>query len=182
MKVMEHLFPARPERSAGTAFSRIALLTASAVLFLAAPLFGAPLFAQERGGGGEANLVIPDLNSATFFGMGGHKLLMFGLIVCVLGLAFGMVIYTQLKNMAVHSSMLEVSELIYETCKTYLVTQGKFILILEAFIGAIIVFYFGVLEHFAAMKVLIILMFSIIGIGGSCGVAWFGIRVNTFAN
>ena len=91
-------------------------------------------------------------------------------------------IYMRLKNMPVHRSMLEVSELIYETCKTYLVTQGKFILILELFIGVIMVFYFGVLQHFSAMKVTVILLFSLVGIAGSYGVAWFGIRVNTFAN
>jgi K(+)-stimulated pyrophosphate-energized sodium pump len=78
--------------------------------------------------------------------------------------------------------MRDISELIYETCKTYLVTQGKFLLILELFIGVIIVLYFGVLQHFAAIKVLTILAFSLIGIGGSYFVAWFGIRVNTFAN
>jgi K(+)-stimulated pyrophosphate-energized sodium pump len=100
----------------------------------------------------------------------------------VAGLAFGMVIYTRLKNLPVHRSMLEVSELIYETCKTYLITQGKFILILEIFIGVIMVFYFGVLQHFEAVKVFVILLFSLIGIAGSYGVAWFGIRVNTFAN
>ena len=105
-----------------------------------------------------------------------------GLLVCALGLVFGLVIYTQLKNMAVHSSMLAISELIYETCKTYLVTQGKFILLLEVFIGAVIALYFGVLQHFTAAKVIIILVFSLIGIAGSYGVAWFGIRVNTFAN
>jgi len=93
-----------------------------------------------------------------------------------------MVIFTRLKNMPVHRSMLEVSELIYETCKTYLITQGKFILLLEVFIGVIMLFYFGVLQHFSAMKVTIILLFSLIGIAGSYGVAWFGIRVNTFAN
>jgi K(+)-stimulated pyrophosphate-energized sodium pump len=93
-----------------------------------------------------------------------------------------MTIFMRLKNMPVHRSMLEVSELIYETCKTYLVTQGKFILLLELFIGVIMLFYFGVLQHFSPMKVAIILLFSLIGIGGSYGVAWFGIRVNTFAN
>ena len=91
-------------------------------------------------------------------------------------------IYTQLKNMAVHASMRAISELIYETCKTYLITQGKFILILEVFIGAVIALYFGVLQHFSIDRVLIILVFSLIGIAGSYGVAWFGIRVNTFAN
>ena len=105
-----------------------------------------------------------------------------GLVVCVLGLAFGMAIFVQLRNLPVHESMLEISELIYETCKTYLITQGKFILILELFIGVIMVFYFGVLQQFAAVKVAVILLFSLIGIAGSYGVAWFGIRVNTFAN
>src|SRR6476620_8522805 len=132
--------------------------------------------------GGEANLVVPDLSSVSFLGMPGSTLLMLGLIVCALGLAFGMVIYNQLKKMPVHKSMLEISELIYETCKTYLITQGKFILILEVFIGLIILLYFGVLLKFEAIKVVIILAFSLIGIGGSYGVAWFGIRVNTFAN
>jgi len=146
----------------------------------------APSQAQERRGGGEAILVIPDLKNqsvnVTFFGLSGHSLLMGGLAVCALGLIFGLVIFTQLKNMAVHKSMLEVSELIYETCKTYLITQGKFILILEIFIGLVIALYFGVLVGFPLNKVIIILLFSLIGIAGSYGVAWFGIRVNTFAN
>ncbi len=132
--------------------------------------------------GGEANLVLPDLSTVPFLGTDGHTLLLGGLIVCALGLVFGLVIYSQLKHLPVHSSMLEISELIYETCKTYLLQQGKFLLILEAFIGVIIAFYFGVLQHFPAFKVVIILLFSLIGIGGSYGVAWFGIRVNTFAN
>jgi K(+)-stimulated pyrophosphate-energized sodium pump len=138
--------------------------------------------AAQPHAGGEANLVLPDLSQAEFQGVNGRSLLMSGLLVCVLGLAFGMVIYTQLKNLPVHRSMLEVSELIYETCKTYLITQGKFLLILEAFIGVIMVFYFGVLQQMDAVKVTIILLFSLVGIGGSYGVAWFGIRVNTFAN
>jgi K(+)-stimulated pyrophosphate-energized sodium pump len=132
--------------------------------------------------GGEANLKIPDLSQATFLGFNGRSLLMGGLVVCVLGLLFGLVIYSQLKNLPVHASMLEISELIYETCKTYLITQGKFILILEIFIGTIILLYFGFLLHFEAVKVFIILLFSLVGIAGSYGVAWFGIRVNTFAN
>jgi K(+)-stimulated pyrophosphate-energized sodium pump len=132
--------------------------------------------------GGEANLVLPDLGLVEFQGINGRTLLMGGLGICVLGLVFGLVIYVQLKNLPVHRSMLEISELIYETCKTYLITQGKFILLLELFIGTIMVFYFGVLQDFAPMKVAIILLFSLIGIGGSYGVAWFGIRVNTFAN
>ncbi len=145
-------------------------------------------FAQEvpaHAGGGEANLILPDLGQVSFLGgINGRTLLMGGLLVCALGLLFGLMMFTQLKNMAVHKSMLEISELIYETCKTYLLTQGKFLLILEAFIGSIIVFYFGFLVQpkLAPIKVAIILLFSLIGIGGSYGVAWFGIRVNTFAN
>jgi K(+)-stimulated pyrophosphate-energized sodium pump len=135
-----------------------------------------------RHAGGEANLVLPDLGLVEFQGISGRTLLTGGLVVCVLGLVFGLVIYMQLKNLPVHRSMLEISELIYETCKTYLITQGKFILLLELFIGTIMIFYFGVLQGFAPMKVAIIIVFSLIGIGGSYGVAWFGIRVNTFAN
>jgi K(+)-stimulated pyrophosphate-energized sodium pump len=132
---------------------------------------------------GEANLVLPDLSQVTFLGgIDGHTLLLFGLIICALGLLFGLVIYRQLKHLPVHASMREISELIYETCKTYLIQQGKFLLILELFIGVIIAFYFGALQHFPAVKVLVILGFSLIGIAGSYGVAWFGIRVNTFAN
>ena len=102
--------------------------------------------------------------------------------MCVLGLVFGLVIFAQLRRLPVHESMREISELIYETCKTYLVTQGKFILLLEVFIGVIMLLYFGVLLQFEAAKVVIILLFSLIGIAGSYGVAWFGIRINTFAN
>ena len=131
---------------------------------------------------GEANLKLPDLSSVQFWGMDGHKLLMFGLIFCVLGLIFGLIIYRKLKNLPVHRAMREVSELIYETCKTYLITQGKFLLLLWIFIAATIFLYFGVLLHYEAARVLIILLFSVVGIAGSYGVAWFGIRVNTFAN
>src|SRR3954449_7991208 len=130
----------------------------------------------------EANLLLPDLAKVEFLGMSGRSLLLLGFIVCILGLAFGLSISAQLKRLEVHRSMLEVSELIYETCKTYLVTQGKFILLLEVFIGVIMVVYFGVLRHFEPAKVLVILLFSLVGIGGSYGVAWFGIRVNTYAN
>ncbi|HKN58924.1 MAG TPA: sodium/proton-translocating pyrophosphatase, partial [Gemmatimonadaceae bacterium] len=133
--------------------------------------------------GGEANLIIPDLSKVSFLGgIHGRSLLMGGLVVCALGLLFGLVMYSQLKRMAVHESMREISELIYETCKTYLIRQGWFILVLEVFIGLVIALYFGVLVKFAAVKVLIILLFSLVGIGGSYGVAWFGIRINTFAN
>src|SRR4051812_25502464 len=150
------------------------------LFFLLLPLCG---FAQEpAGGGGEAQLILPDLSQGTFLGTSGRTLLMGGLGVCVLGLLFGFITYTKLRDLPVHESMREVSELIWETCKTYLFTQGKFLLILEIFIGAIILFYFGYFEHFEAIKVLVILLFSLIGIGGSYTVAWYGIRVNTFAN
>jgi len=132
--------------------------------------------------GGEASLVLPDLSTVDFRGINGRTLLMGGLVISGLGLLFGLLTYKQLKQLPVHASMLEVSELIYETCKTYLITQGKFILILELFIGVIMVFYFGVLERLEPLRVIIILLFSLIGIAGSYGVAWFGIRVNTFAN
>ncbi|HEX8153611.1 MAG TPA: sodium/proton-translocating pyrophosphatase, partial [Thermoanaerobaculia bacterium] len=131
----------------------------------------------------EADLVLPNLGSENFLGdVSGRTLLFGGLVVCVLGLLFGMRIFVQLRGLPVHRSMLEISELIYETCKTYLVTQGKFILLLELFIGAIMVVYFGVLRGFEPLRVAIILIASLVGIAGSYGVAWFGIRVNTFAN
>ncbi len=138
--------------------------------------------APARHAGGEANLILPDLGQVDFQGYNGRTLLTVGLFVSLLGLVFGMVMFVQLRNLPVHRSMQEISELIYETCKTYLITQGKFILLLELFIGVIMVFYFGVLQQFAAVKVAVILLFSLIGIAGSYGVAWFGIRVNTFAN
>src|ERR1700674_1799547 len=139
--------------------------------------------AQEvQEAGGEANLKLPDLSQVSFLGIDGHKILLFGLIFCVFGLIFGLAIYSKLKNLPVHKSMRDISELIYETCKTYLITQGKFILLLEIFIAIVIVLYFGVLLKFEAMRVAIILLFSLVGIAGSYGVAWFGIRVNTFAN
>src|SRR4030095_8490370 len=152
-------------------------LLVAALAFLAAPA----AVAQHEGG--EASRVLPDLGSVNFLGSTpGSTLLSIGIVVCVLGLIFGLVIYSQLKNLPVHKSMRDISELIYETCKTYLITQGKFILILEAFIGVIMVLYFGFLLHFEASRVIIILLFSLIGIGGSYGVAWLGIRINTFAN
>ena len=150
-----------------------------------APLSAGALLAQATAPvheGGEATLVVPDLSQVQFLGLDGRTLLMSGLVVCVLGLLFGLTIYTELRKMEVHRSMLEISELIYETCKTYLITQGKFILILELFIGAVIALYFGVLRHLETSRVIIILLFSLVGIAGSYGVAWFGIRINTFAN
>ena len=155
---------------------RAAILFILALLALAG---SSPLLAQ----GGEAELKLPDLGAATFLGgVSGPSLLLVGLGVSALGFVFGLAMYTHLRNLPVHASMLEMSELIYETCKTYLITQGKFLLILELFIGAIMVFYFGFLRGLAAFQVLIILAFSLIGIAGSYSVAWFGIRVNTFAN
>ncbi len=158
--------------------------TVAALLCLLLPTLA---YAQpEQGGGGEASLKLPDLTTVQFFGMNGHALLMIGLLFCVGGLLFGLTIYMQLKNPPVHRSMREISELIYETCKTYLVTQGKFILLLWAFIAVIISLYFGILapvpDNPIAVTLPIILAFSLVGIAGSYGVAWFGIRVNTFAN
>ncbi len=154
---------------------------------LQAPMLFAQTLPAEAGAhvGGhrsEADLILPDLGSVLVGGYNGRTLLLIGIAVSALGLVFGLVIYQQLKRMAVHSSMLEVSELIYETCKTYLITQGKFILLLELFVGAIITFYFWYLRDMAASRVAIILLFSLVGIAGSYGVAWFGIRINTFAN
>jgi K(+)-stimulated pyrophosphate-energized sodium pump len=163
----------------------VLVLAAAPTALAQAPAGGAtaaPAAAAPHQGGGEASLIIPDLGQVNFLGINGRTLLILGLGVCVLGLVFGLVMFTQLRGLPVHASMLEISELIYETCKTYLITQGKFILVLEAFIGVVIVLYFGVLLHFEAIKVFIILLFSLIGIGGSYGVAWFGIRINTYAN
>jgi K(+)-stimulated pyrophosphate-energized sodium pump len=154
------------------------------LLLLAVTILSLPLLAQtEHQGGGEASLILPDLNQVTFLGgIGGRTLLMVGLLVSALGFLFGLLIFRRLRDMPVHQAMREVSELIYETCKTYLFTQGKFLLILECFIGVIIVFYFGLLQGFPALKVSIILLFSLVGISGSYLVAAFGMRVNTFAN
>ncbi|MEW6750652.1 MAG: sodium-translocating pyrophosphatase [Candidatus Latescibacterota bacterium] len=130
----------------------------------------------------EAELRIPDLSTQSFMGVDGHSLLVYGLLICILGMVFGLVQFRQIRDLPVHRAMLEMSELIYETCKTYLVTQGKFIAILWAFIAAIVVIYYGALLDFHALQVLIIVLFSIVGILGSYSVAWFGIRINTFAN
>src|SRR5213594_2671087 len=159
---------------------RIGKIVAGAVAVIALTTCA---FAQSSSEvGGEANLKLPDLSQVNFLGMDGHRLLLIGILFCVFGLGFGLVIYTRLKNLPVHRAMREISELIYETCKTYLITQGKFLLLLWAFIAVVIILYFGVLLKYEAMRVVIILMFSVVGIAGSYGVAWFGIRVNTFAN
>jgi K(+)-stimulated pyrophosphate-energized sodium pump len=155
-------------------------LLALAVLFVPA------LAHAAEPAGGEANLTLPDLSTVSFLGIDGHSLLEIGLLFCVAGLLFGLVIYVQLKNLAVHRSMREISEIIYETCKTYLITQGKFIMLLWVFIAVVISLYFGWLAPVpgkpVALTLPVILGFSLIGIAGSYGVAWFGIRVNTFAN
>src|ERR1700687_2321294 len=154
---------------------------------IASLLTAAAAFARStEEAGGEAALKLPDLTQVQFLGIDGHKLLLFGILFCVFGLIFGLVIYSRLKNLPVHRSMLEISELIYETCKTYLITQGKFLLILWLFIAVVIVLYFGVLSPVPdkpiAITLPIILLFSLVGIAGSYGVAWFGIRVNPFPN
>lgn len=155
----------------------------SAVLLLAlAGCAGGGANQTPASGGGEANLKLPDLNSVTFFGIGGRTLLMFGMIICVAGLIFGLITYNRLKNLPVHASMREVSELIYQTCKTYLAQQMRFLGVLWAFIAVVVLIYYLVLVKFPIGNVLIILLFSLIGMLGSAFVAWFGIRVNTFAN
>jgi K(+)-stimulated pyrophosphate-energized sodium pump len=176
-RLMRALF----SRESSSPFSSVLKSAAAAM----AMLFGAvAVHAQAPGEapGGEANLKLPDLSQVNFLGIDGHKLLLFGILFCIFGLVFGLVIYTRLKNLPVHRAMREISELIYETCKTYLITQGKFLLLLELFIAVIIVLYFGILLHYEAARVIIIFLFSVLGIAGSYGVAWFGIRVNTFAN
>ncbi len=162
--------------------SRISMLRRT-VSLMALTLFTS-LFALAEPTGGEVALKLPDLGSVSFFNnaINGHALLLIGIAISTLGLLFGLMIYTQLRNLPVHSAMLEISELIYETCKTYLLTQGKFLSILWVFIAAIMVLYFGVLEKVGLFRLIIILAFSVVGILGSYGVAWFGIRVNTFAN
>jgi K(+)-stimulated pyrophosphate-energized sodium pump len=157
-------------------------LIITAILTVLASLSALPAWAAEAGHTSEIDLVLPDLSQVLMMGTNGRVLLIGGLFVCGLGLAFGLWIFTQLRDLPVHRSMLEISELIYETCKTYLITQGKFILLLEVFIGTIMVVYFGLLRGLSPLRVATIIIFSLIGIGGSYTVAWFGIRVNTFAN
>jgi len=170
-------------RWAGAATRRMGRLFAGGAA-MAFALMGAATqaWAAQETAGGEASLKLPDLSQVSFLGIDGHKLLLWGLLFCVFGLAFGMTIYVRLKNLPVHRSMHEISDLIYETCKTYLINQGKFLFLLWIFIAAVIVLYFGVLRHYEAVRVAMILFFSVVGILGSYGVAWFGIRVNTFAN
>jgi len=164
-------------------------LLLTVVAAVCASFLPAAALGQAKHGGGEASLVVPSLSDTsriTFFGTSGASVLMWGILISALGLTFGLMIMSQLKRMPVHRAMLEISELIYETCKTYLATQLRFIGILWVCVGAVIFIYFGILQQYIADgklgQVLIILLFSLIGIAGSTIVAWFGIRVNTFAN
>src|SRR5213082_3127396 len=150
----------------GCRFAKAGPAAVSLILLSAVAAFAQP----AESVGGEASLRVPDLSSVQFLGVSGHRLLLVGILFCLFGLLFGLAIYTKLKNLPVHRAMREISELIYETCKTYLITQGKFLLILEAFIAVIIVLYFGVLLKFEAARVAIILLFSLVGIAGSYGV------------
>jgi K(+)-stimulated pyrophosphate-energized sodium pump len=164
------------------------LLSVPTLVFAAYPvaLWATPQSPAQGGAqhlpGGEASLVLPDVGRAVFLGIDGKSLLIWGLLVCALGLLFGLINYLRVKRLPVHPSMAGVSQLIWETCKTYLFTQGKFLLILEVFVGLIILLYFGVLLDFGPLRVAVILLFSLIGIAGSYSVAWFGIRINTQAN
>ena len=144
-----------------------------------------PLTADVTGdvGGGEANLELPDLSGVVVgLGLGGRSLLLIGLVVCLAGLGFGVFTFVRLRRAAVHDSMLRVAELIYSTCKAYLLRQGRFLLVLWLFITAVIVVYYKALVGFGWSRVGVVVLFSLLGMGGSYAVAWFGIRVNTFAN
>src|SRR5215471_2340628 len=171
-------------RVAGRLATKVSAV-AALVTIGAAAAFAQP---QSLAAGGEASLRLPDLSQVSFLNgaIDGHRLLLIGILFCLGGLGFGLWIYMRLKHLPVHRAMREISELIYETCKTYLITQGKFILLLWVFIAVIIGAYFGWLEPVPGKSVgltlPVILAFSLIGIAGSYGVAWFGIRVNTFAN
>ena len=170
---------------------RAGRLAAAAVVVVGMTVLTAPVMwaaqpetaaeAAHHRPGGEVNIQLPDLNQGDFLGMTGHQILLSGLVVCVLGLLFGFWTYTAVKNLPVHQSMADVSALIYETCKAYLIQQGKFLLILELFIGAVMVAYFT-LTGLEPGRIAIVIIFSLIGIGGSYGVAWYGIRINTLAN
>ena len=136
---------------------------------------------QDHRPGGEVNLLLPDLDTGAFLGFTGHQILLSGLVACVLGLLFGAWTYAGVKRLPVHQAMAEISDLIYETCKSYLIQQGKFLLVLLVFISAVMVAYFT-LTGLALPKILTILLFALIGMAGSYSVAWYGIRINTLAN
>jgi len=186
MRAMGNDGRSRQRRAWAIALTLVAVLSLTGTVVMAAghqaPQTDRPQATAEHHAGGEASLILPDLGQAKFLGTDGRTLLMFGLIVCVGGLLFGYYIHHDIKKQPVHASMAEIGGLIYETCKTYLLQQGKFILILEVFIGAVIAFYYGFLMQMPFQRVLIILAFSLVGIAGSYGVAWYGIRINTYAN
>jgi len=181
-------------RKGRTVFAVLMLVVLSAFAVVAP----ATAFAKGQSahhGGGEASLALPDLGSVTFVGgINGHTLLLFGLIVCALGMVFGIAAYSRIRGLPVHQSMAEISDLIYETCKTYLIQQGKFLLLLWVFISLTVMIYFGwlavtgvdaagnITRGFPPFKVAVILFFSLVGMAGSYSVAWFGIRINTLAN
>src|SRR6266508_4036972 len=158
-----------------------AVMIATAPLLAAQPETRPAAVPVEHKPGGEVNIHLPDLNQGDFLGFTGHQILLSGLVVCVLGLLFGAFTYANVRSLPVHRSMAEISDLIYETCKAYLVQQGKLLLVLELFIATVMVAYFW-LTGLEAYKIVIVLLFSLIGIGGSYGVAWYGIRINTLAN
>ncbi len=169
---------------AGRLLAAVALVVGMTVLTAPVLLAAQPESAADAAHhrpGGEVNIQLPDLNQGDFLGLTGHQILLSGLVVCVLGLLFGLWTYTAVKNLPVHQSMADVSAIIYETCKAYLIQQGKFLLILELFIGAVMVAYFS-LTGLEPGRIAIVIIFSLIGIGGSYGVAWYGIRINTLAN
>ena len=179
----KHLAPARPGRRNLARAARLGLFGLAALALTACtPGGGEPTHTEHTS---EFDLPLPDLTQATFLGgaINGWTLLLIGLLICVGGFAFGLVSYVKLKNLPVHKAMRDVSELIYETCKAYLLQQGKFLLLLFAFIGAVIFVYFGFLNTTGGWgRVFLVLMFAIIGMAGSYGIAWYGIRLNTFAN
>ena len=158
----------------------ILAITVASMLLLAGCGSGGGTTGEHKGG--EANLQLPDLTLAHFFGMSGRTLLMLGLVVCAAGIVFGVVTFSQLRKLPVHQSMRDISELIYQTCKAYLAQQARFLMVLWVFIATVIFVYFLVLMHMPLWRVLVVLLFSLVGMAGSFGIAWFGIRVNTFAN
>ena len=145
------------------------LLASLAALFLGV----VPAFA------GEADLVVPSIKTISPHS---YNLLLIGMVISVIGLIFGFIEFLRIKKLDVHKAMAEVGNTIFETCKTYLIQQGKFLLVLEVLIALCIAFYFGYLQHMGLKGVLTILAWSVIGILGSYAVAWFGIRMNTLAN
>jgi len=177
------LSPARPGRRNLARAARFGLFGLAAMALTACTAGGGEPTNTEHTS--EFDLPLPDLAGAKFLGgaIDGRGLLLIGLLICFGGFAFGLVSYMKLKNLPVHKAMREVSELIYETCKAYLLQQGKFLLLLFAFIGSVIFVYFGFLNTTGGWgRVGLVLLFAVIGMAGSYGIAWYGIRLNTFAN